>query len=154
MMRIDGYRKLLDRNAAPDPATLSETDRRRLRMLVASVVDTVVNNDTALGDGAALLWSHPQVRAELRELLNMLAGRIAHVPVHLTSHTDVPLEIHARYTRIEILAAFGVGAGAKVPAVAKWSLLGVSSGSRSSCIHAGQNVGEVLANDSLPRLRD
>jgi hypothetical protein len=115
MMRIEGYRNLLNSDAAPDPATLSEKDRRRLRMLVASVVDTVVNKDTTLADGATLLWSHPQVRAELCELLSVLAGRISHVPVHLTSHADVPLEVHARYTRIEILAAFGVGAGAKVP---------------------------------------
>jgi hypothetical protein len=115
MQRINGYGSLLDRDAAPDPATLLEKDRRLLRMLVASVVDTVVNMDTSLADSATLLWSHPQVREELRELLRMVAARITHMPVHLTSHSDVPLEVHARYTRIEILAAFGVGHGARVP---------------------------------------
>ncbi len=29
-------------------------------------------------------------------------------------HPDVPLQVHARYSRIEILAAFGIGDGAKV----------------------------------------
>jgi hypothetical protein len=32
----------------------------------------------------------------------------------LGGHPEVPLAVHARYTRIEILAAFGVGEGAKV----------------------------------------
>jgi len=55
------------------------------------------------------------VLAELRELLDILAARIKHVPIHLCSDADVPLEIHARYTRIEIFAAFGVGDGARAP---------------------------------------
>src|SRR5687767_4575274 len=37
-----------------------------------------------------------------------------HLPHALTTHADVPLQVHARYTRIEILAAFGIGEGAKV----------------------------------------
>jgi len=115
IMRIEAYRKLLESDAVPDPANLAEKDRRRLQMLVASLVDTVINRDTTLADGAALLWQHPQVRAELLELLSVLAGRIEHVPAPLTRHVDVPLEIHARYTRIEILAAFGVGATVKLP---------------------------------------
>ena len=42
------------------------------------------------------------------------SDRVAHVPSALASHPEVPLAVHARYTRIEILAAFGVGEGAKV----------------------------------------
>jgi hypothetical protein len=64
--------------------------------------------------GAALLWGHQQVRAELLDLLDVLAARIEHVSVPLTTHSDVPLEVHGRYTRVEILAAFDVGEGAKV----------------------------------------
>ena len=45
----------------------------------------------------------------------------------LATHPDVPLQVHARYTRIEILAAFGVGAAAKVAAVADRRLLGERS---------------------------
>ena len=32
------------------------------------------------------------------------------------SHPDCPLQIHARYSRLEILAAFGLGTGAKIDA--------------------------------------
>jgi hypothetical protein len=44
----------------------------------------------------------------------VLAGRIEHVAIPLATHPDVPLAVHARYTRIEILAAFNVGQGARV----------------------------------------
>jgi hypothetical protein len=54
------------------------------------------------------------VRAELLDLLEVLADRIEHVSVPLVSHPDVPLQVHARYTRVEILAAFDVGKGARV----------------------------------------
>jgi len=115
VMRIDGYRRLVSLDAAPDPAELPEKQRRLLRMLVASLVDTVADREASLQDATALLWSHPQVLAELRELFDVLADRIEHVPIRLTGSTDVPLVIHARYTRIEMLAAFRVGVGATTP---------------------------------------
>ena len=115
LVRIDGYRMLVGLQAAPDAAELPEKQRRLLRMLVASLVDTVADREASVQEATALLWGHPQVLAELRELLDVLVGRIEHVPIHLTGPTDVPLVIHARYTRIEILAAFGVGVGATTP---------------------------------------
>lgn len=115
MMRIDGYHRLVGFETPPDPTQLSGRDRRLLRMLVASLVDTFATKETSLHQGTAILWEHPQVRSELRELLEVLATRIEHLPVHLSSHPEVPMEIHARYTRIELLAAFGVGDGAAAP---------------------------------------
>lgn len=92
----------------------SPRDRRLLRMLVGSLVSSAINHEASLSEGAMLLWSHPQVRAELLDLLEVLSARIDHVPIPLETHPDVPLEVHARYTRIEILAAFDVGANARV----------------------------------------
>jgi hypothetical protein len=83
-------------------------------MLVGSSVAGAVGKNDSLREGATLLWNHPQVCAELRELLDVIAGRIEHVPVRLSTYPDVPLVIHGSYTRVEILAAFGVGEGAKV----------------------------------------
>ncbi len=114
MLRIAVYRRFLESKQAPDSAQLSPRERRLLRMLVGSLVSGAVNKDTPLREGAVLLWSHPQVRAELLDLLEVLASRIEHVPVPLSTHLDVPLEVHGRYTRVEILAAFDVGEGAKV----------------------------------------
>lgn len=48
------------------------------------------------------------------ELLDALAEQVDHVHHQLAGHPDVPLQVHARYTRIEILAAFGIGDVAKV----------------------------------------
>ncbi|GMU01293.1 DEAD/DEAH box helicase [Corallococcus caeni] len=111
--RIDGYRRLLASDAAPSLGALSQVDRRLLRMLVASVVDKAANKSSTLEEGCALIWSHPQVRKEIIELLNVLGERISHLPSPLASHPDVPLAVHARYTRIEILAAFDIGDGVK-----------------------------------------
>jgi superfamily II DNA or RNA helicase len=114
MVRIGTYRDLLASESAPDVEKLPVKERRLLRMLVAQVADKTVSKATSLDEGCALLWSHPQVRAELRALIDVLSQQIQHVPSTLATHRDVPLQIHARYTRLEILAAFGVGDGAKV----------------------------------------
>jgi superfamily II DNA or RNA helicase len=114
MLRINVFRRFLESAQAPDPAQLAPREQRLIRMLVGSLVAGAVSKDTSLGVGAMLLWGHRHVRAELLELLDVLASRVEHVPVPLSTHAEVPLEVHARYTRVEILAAFGVGVGAKV----------------------------------------
>jgi superfamily II DNA or RNA helicase/HKD family nuclease len=113
-VRLDAYRSLLERPKPPEAAELATQERRFLRMLVASVVDRVLTKHTTLQEGANLLWEHGQVRTELLELFQLLADRVEHVSALLAAHPDVPLRVHARYTRLEILAAFGVGEGAKV----------------------------------------
>lgn len=115
MTRIEAYRGFLGSARVPDPKELTGRDKRLLRMLAASLADEVAAKGTSLREGVRLLWQHPQVLAELRELLDVLAARIEHLPIALASHADVPLNIHARYTRIEIFAAFGVGESARAP---------------------------------------
>jgi superfamily II DNA or RNA helicase/HKD family nuclease len=112
--RISVYRHFLDRNEPPDLAPMSEPDRRLLRMLVGSLIPLTVSKNTSLREGAVVLWEHPQVRSELIALLDVLAARIEHVALPLASHPEVPLAVHARYTRVEILAAFNVGEGTRV----------------------------------------
>jgi superfamily II DNA or RNA helicase/HKD family nuclease len=114
--RIGIYRRLLAGSDAPDVAALPERERRLLHMLVASVTDQVVTRETSLQEAVDLLWAHPQVRDELLELTSVLDDRIDHVHAALATHPDAPLQIHARYTRIEILAALGLYGGAKIPA--------------------------------------
>jgi len=114
--RITAYRRFLLQDHSPDATMLSERERRLLRMVVASVGDRALGKDDDLQRGVDVLWAHPQVRAELAELLDVLASRIDHVHAPLVRHPDVPLQVHARYSRLEILAAFGLGSGAKVAA--------------------------------------
>ncbi len=112
--RIEVYRRLLESHAPPSAAALPERERRLVRMLVASVGDQVLTKQHSLQDGVDLLWSHPQVCAELSQLLVELDERVDHLHGALPMHPDVPLQIHARYSRIEILAAFGIGDRARV----------------------------------------
>ncbi len=106
--RLGTYRRLL---AEPDPpmlAAMPERTRRLVHMLVASLADQALHKDASIQDAVNLVWAHPQVLAELRELFDVLGDRVDHVHEPLASHPDAPLEIHARYNRIEILAAFGL----------------------------------------------
>jgi superfamily II DNA or RNA helicase/HKD family nuclease len=113
--RIEAYHRLLESPTAPDVAAMPERQRRLVRMLVVSLGDQVLSKDRTLQDGVDLLWAHPQVRNELAQLLVELDERVDHLHGALPMHPDVPLQVHARYTRIEIMAAFGVGAQAKTP---------------------------------------
>jgi hypothetical protein len=83
-------------------------------MLIGSVAEKTVSKTTSMQDGAALLWAHPQVCSELLELLDVLEARLEHLHRPVTTHRDVPLQVHARYSRVEILGAFGIGDTAKV----------------------------------------
>jgi superfamily II DNA or RNA helicase len=114
MLRISVYRRFLENERAPDITQLSSREQRLLRMLVGSLVIGAVTKDASLQEGAALLWNYQHVREELLDLLAVLAAGIEHVPVPLSTHVGVPLEVHAQYSRVEILAAFGIGEGAKV----------------------------------------
>ncbi len=108
--RISTYRRLL---AGPHPQvdSLPQRTSRLLHMLVASVADSALDKAVTLQQGVELLWAHPQVIAELAELLDDLDGRIDHLHQPLSTHLEAPLMVHARYSRREILAAMGVGTG-------------------------------------------
>ena len=114
--RLQGWRDLLDSPTSIDVDRMSVRERRLLRMLVASLVDQAADRHTTLDDGWSLIVAHDRVRTELLELLEVLATSRTHVDQPLDARPDVPLRIHARYTRREILAACGVGDGAKVAA--------------------------------------
>lgn len=100
----------------PNLAQISLLDRRLFHMLMAILTDSLQLGNAPLQDVASRLWQHPQVLAELGELMDVLAERIEHVPTGMEQFPDVPLYVHARYTRREILAAFGDGSALETPA--------------------------------------
>jgi superfamily II DNA or RNA helicase len=113
--RIHTWRDFLAAEQVPIVRGLSVFNQRLIRMLVVAMVDSASVDGSTLEDGIALLWQHPQVRLELRQLLDVLATQVSHLPIPLQTHTDVPLQIHAQYTRLEILIGFGLGGGIKTP---------------------------------------
>lgn len=115
--RLEAYRGILQSISPPAIANVASRSARLLRMLVASACDRAVTRDDSLETGIVLLWQHPQVRSELVELFDLLQDRIDHRHYEIGEpHPEVPLRIHARYSRLEILAAFRPEARAKVPA--------------------------------------
>ncbi|GAA0628455.1 DEAD/DEAH box helicase [Sporichthya brevicatena] len=106
--RIQSYRTLL-RGARSAGAAASERELRLARMLFFTfwpVGGGFPSYDAAF---AQLRAENPAVCAEALELLDLAEERIAHVPLHLVEPAlaDVPLQMHARYTREEMLAGVG-----------------------------------------------
>ena len=112
--RIERYLEFLAADFPPNAESLSQRDQRLLRMLVGSMVETVVPKESTLMESARVFWEHVQVRRELQELFTELKDRIRHLSVGL-DNPDIPLQVHARYTRNEILASAGIGTGARFP---------------------------------------
>lgn len=108
-LRTGFYRNLAASSTPPDLAAMDLAERRLFRMLAAMLTESVADVGNTLADAAAHIWEHPQVLHELGQLMDVLAERIDHVQRPLSTHPDVPMFIHARYTRREILAAFGDG---------------------------------------------
>ena len=84
-------------------------------MLLVTLFDSANVSDDSLESALQMLWEHPQVLAELCELLDVLRERINHVQTPLACRPDAPLQVHARYTRREIQAALGKGLGLRLP---------------------------------------
>ena len=82
-------------------------------MLVAPLAEQVVSTKAPLQEAIDLVWAHPQAIAEARDLLAVLGTSPSHVQHQALP--DIPLQIHSRYTRIEILAAVGEGDNARTP---------------------------------------
>jgi len=112
--RLGVYGELARSPRAPEVALLSRMEKRLAHMLVADTASHVLKGKKlSLQEAVDLLWGHPQVLAELSELFGLLSDRVDHL--HAAASPDWPLQIHARYSRAEILAAMGEGASARTP---------------------------------------
>lgn len=115
-LRTRAYREFAARPAPPDVTALDQRARRLLHMLAAVLMESLPGPLPTLDAAAQLLWHHPQVLAELTELLDVLEDRISHLQMPVTGYPESPLLVHARYTRREILAAFSTGESLAIPA--------------------------------------
>jgi hypothetical protein len=113
-IRIVKYRELLKSEKLFNFEKMAVREARIVRMLLSSLINQAVEKDSSVNDGWKLLIQHPQIIRELLELLDVLESRVDHLQFSLGSLENVPLMVHARYTRAEILAAFGKGGGATI----------------------------------------
>jgi superfamily II DNA or RNA helicase len=111
--RLDAYSSLLDSPIPPNSAWLDESGRRQLEGLLLTLLNPRKHTYASLNEAAADLWRHDRLRREVLEVLPLLRDQIAHLHEPLRLRGSVPLQVHANYTREEILAAFGASTVAK-----------------------------------------
>lgn len=112
--RVAFYGALLASANAPASSRLSVRQQRLLTMLHLDLWgrDREITN---LDAGLERFWLHDELRRELAELLIVLEDRSTIVPVAAALDSDVPLWAHQRYTRDEVLAAFGDATAERPP---------------------------------------
>lgn len=105
-LRLTTWRRWLGSAKPPKLAGMPESERRLATMLVALLIGGGVGELADLGQGLRRIWKSG-MRDELLALLELLERRVAHVDVEWRERADLPLRVHARYTRDELLAACG-----------------------------------------------
>jgi superfamily II DNA or RNA helicase/HKD family nuclease len=105
--RIAAYRQLVGSAGPPRGGDLDERTRRQLEGLLLVLLGPRKGTYPSLDAAAEHLWHHPAVRAEMAELLPLLEDQVQHLHQPLGLLQPVPLQVHAHYSREEVLAAFG-----------------------------------------------
>jgi superfamily II DNA or RNA helicase/HKD family nuclease len=105
--RSERYISWLRSEDPPDLTRLAERDRRLLTMLHFDLWGAARTTE-GLGSSLKRFWFHTPLRAELVQLLGVIGQDADFVSHPLVGFADVPLQVHERYTRDEILAALGV----------------------------------------------
>ena len=108
------YGSLLGDAEPPSPASLDERQRRLLTML-AWKLGSGSGGFAALDDFVLALWLEEDVRREVVELLELLDRNSATRARPSQLAPEIPLVLHAAYTRADVLAALGIGEGVKPP---------------------------------------
>ena len=104
--RRDAYHRLLDDDAAPY-SDLPPSEQRLAEMLYFSLWPGG-GEHRSYEAGLAALQSEPAIRDDLREVIDLSFEATSSVAVGLAGALhDLPLQIHARYRREEILAGLG-----------------------------------------------
>jgi hypothetical protein len=77
---------------------------------------------TSIDEFFAAFWQEPAAREELAELLDVVDARSTTRAMPSALPAEVPLALHARYSRAEVIAALGFGDGVK-PKVTQGGIL-------------------------------
>ncbi len=102
--RAVAYRRLLG-DDAPAYSNLSVGEQRLARMLFYSLWSDG-GGHASYDDGLAVLGAERATRAEISSVVDLAFDAARHVPIDLGGpHAGIPLMVHSRYQREEILAA-------------------------------------------------
>lgn len=95
------------------PAELNNREKMAMELVICNLANQLPREQTATINSAhQVILDCPAILGEINELAELLSQRQS----HLTSVVDdeIPLRINARYTRVEIFAAYGYRTGANV----------------------------------------
>ncbi|NAZ80245.1 DUF3427 domain-containing protein [Kineococcus sp. R8] len=110
--RHDAYRRMLTDDVSPD--ALSPVERHLAGMLTSSLWPSGAPGD--LPTVLDVLRREAAVRDELSQLVEIAFDAARHPTTALTGdRADLPLSVHARYSRDEIVSALGVATPARPP---------------------------------------
>lgn len=112
--RVAFYGSILADADPPSPDSLDERQRRLVTMLAWNL-GSGNSGFSSLDDYLLALWLEEDVRRELVELLELLDRESATRVRPSRLAPEIPLVLHARYTRTDVLAALGIGEGVKPP---------------------------------------
>jgi hypothetical protein len=113
--RAESYTRLVTRHV--DFARLNEREQRYARMLWFSLWPDC-GGLGSYQEGFDLLWAHPAVRDEIRQLLGVSLEATEHVARPLLGGpADCTLYTHAHYSREEVLAALDYASEQHKPSV-------------------------------------
>ncbi len=96
---------------SPSPPVHDELGERETRLLLMLYFTLWPDGGgfSDYGAGWSQLWANSAVRQEIIQVLEVASGLMGQVPVRLTEMDSVPLWVHCRYTREELLAGVGRG---------------------------------------------
>jgi hypothetical protein len=105
--RIETYSELLGTEQPIPERNLDDRRARQLHGLLLTLLSPKKAEVASLDDATRLLSSHEALRAELLELIPLLDDQVTHLHAPLGLLQPVPLQVHATYSRDEVLAGFG-----------------------------------------------
>ncbi len=93
----------------PHPRRVDRLDERHVRLLNMLHVDlwSASPGASSLQTSLERLWANPNIVYELRELLELIGDRASRLARDAGLEAEIPLRLHTRYSRYELLAALG-----------------------------------------------
>jgi hypothetical protein len=110
--RVVLYREILATPAAPR-MNAGDERRRRLLTMLAWGLNSAASGYESVDEYFSALWAEKAILAELIELLEVLDARSTTRAMPSLLAPEIPLNLHARYSRPEVLAALAHGKGVK-----------------------------------------
>jgi superfamily II DNA or RNA helicase/HKD family nuclease len=108
--RVSFYRELIGQPTPPREQAVDERQRRLLTMLAWGLGSGATAAES-LAEFFAALWREAAVTSELLELLDVVDERSRTQAAPSVLPPEIPLTLHAHYSRQEVVAALGFGEG-------------------------------------------